>query len=227
MQVTGGKAPEARSYHAMAACGDAVYVFGGCDPPRSLPLHGYGCYVAPDAAASRAVSMILGAPRHGKLTEAPMQNIASYSASDSLSGEPVRGRCGEGKRGRLADLHRFDSRTGVWRQLPSSESIMVRRLPCCVGPGDRVLGLSRLASAFPIVRVGTARMFAGERKLFGWLLQQAGRPPKSGQCLCESSNKQLPLTSNRCRVLAVKRFAKYLVRSDELRFAAVYSVPGC
>ena len=31
VQVTGGKAPEARSYHAMAAFGDAVYVFGGCE----------------------------------------------------------------------------------------------------------------------------------------------------------------------------------------------------
>ena len=62
-QVTAGAAPEARSYHAMAAHGDALYVFGGC---------------------------------------------------------------GEGKRGRLADLHRFDTRTGAWSQLHSNDSIVVR-----------------------------------------------------------------------------------------------------
>ena len=58
-----GTVPEARSYHAMAAVGDTLYVFGGC---------------------------------------------------------------GEGKRGRLNDLHSYDCRSGTWSQLPTCDAIIVR-----------------------------------------------------------------------------------------------------
>ena len=59
-----------------------------------------------------------------------MHSPGSCPGSADLKTATVCGRCGEGKRGRLADLHRFDSRTGVWRQLPSSNNVVVRGQPC-------------------------------------------------------------------------------------------------
>ena len=72
------------------------------------------------------------------LAEAQTHIIAEVLAMWCCDPGGLCDRCGEGKRGRLADLHHFDSRSGVWTQLPSSDSVVVRGCHASVRQGVSV-----------------------------------------------------------------------------------------
>jgi tRNA wybutosine-synthesizing protein 3 len=68
---------------------------------------------------------------HGKGTPpAPRSFHAMVAVGTALY---VFGGCGTS--GRLSDLHRFDTKSGQWTQLPSSDTIVVRMHACrCMHP---------------------------------------------------------------------------------------------